>query len=359
MKKYIPYSLILAAAATGVVHAAATAYTTPVGYVTIDVPALGDTTITPPLERPTVLATSAVSISGNDIGASSITAGAYTSPQSYIVVTSGPLVGKRFKIASNTASAITVEGGATTLQAQGFVSGNTYKVVPYWTLNTLFPNGAGVGSSADALNPTSFVFASSTGYGVNKASAVSYFYCTGDVENGVTAGWYDANDPFTSPLDNTIIDLSRAYSIRNAQATLKSVVVSGQIPATAVSIPISVNTAFNDVNLGAPYPVDVSLPSSGLQSAIQASPDALNPVEVIYVYNDTLSGFNKASSVGYFYCSGDTENGVVAGWYDVNDPFTAPITSNVIKAGRCLVIRKAPYSASGTIPWTAPLPYSL
>lgn len=359
MKPYLSYSLILAAAASGMAFGAATAYTTPVGYVSITVPANADTTVTPPLERATVLAAASSSIAGNVIGASGLTPNAYVTTQCYLVATSGPLLGKSYQVTANDAVSITVNGGATTLQVQGFVSGNTYKVVPYWTLNTLFPGGAGVGTTADAFNPTAFVFASSTGFGTNKASAVAYFYCTGDVGNGVVAGWYDANDPFSAPLDNTKIDLSRMYSIRNPSVTVNSVVVSGQVPNTGTVIPVAVNTAFNDVYLGAPYPIDVSLPNSGLQSAIQGSPDAFNPVEVVFVYNDLGAGFNKAAAVGYFYCTGDVGNGVVAGWYDANDPFTPPLTGNVIKAGRCLVIRKAPYGSAGFVPWTAPIPYTL
>ncbi len=353
------YSLLAATAACGMAFGQTTAYTTPVGFVTITVPANADTTVTPPLERATVYAAGSSSIAGDVIGASGLTPGAYVSPATYLEVTSGPLLGKRYPVTANSAVSITVNGGATTLQVQGFVSGNTYKVVPYWTLNTLFPAGAGVGTTNDAFNPTAFVFASSLNFGTNKASAVAYFYCTGDVGNGVVAGWYDANNPFSAPLDNTPIDLSRMYSIRNPSASAQSVVVSGQVPNTQTVIPVAVNTAYNDVYLGAPYPIDVSLPNSGLQSAIQGSPDAFNPVEVVFVYNDLGAGFNKAASVGYFYCTGDVGNGVAAGWYDANNPFTAPLTDNVIKAGRGLVIRKAPYGSAGSVPWTAPRPYNL
>lgn len=358
MKSYIPYSLLLAAAASGLAYGA-TAYTTPVGYVSINVPALSDTTITPPLERPTLLATASTSISGNIVGASSLTAGAYTTPECYLQVTSGPIAGQRFPITANNTTTITVSS-TTTLQSLGFASGNTFKVVPFWTLNTLFPSGAGVGTTSDAFNPTSFVFASSTGSGTNKSSANAYFYCTGDVDNGVPAGWYDANNPSGAPLNDLRLDLSRMYSVRSSSATAQTVTVSGQVPSAAPKIQVAVTTGYNDVYLGAPFPVDTTLQASGLQSAIQASPDAFNPIEVIFVYNDNGTGYNKAAAVGYFYCSGDIDNGVPAGWYDSNNPAPgAEITGAVIKAGRCMVIRKAPYGSAGAVLWNAPLPYSL
>jgi uncharacterized protein (TIGR02597 family) len=359
------YSLIAAAAACGLAGAqATTAYTTPVGYITVAVPAASDTTISPSLERPSLVAAAAASISGNNIGASGLTADALTAGAgSYLLVTSGPLVGKRYSVTSNAATVITVDGGATTLQAQGFVTGNTYRVVPFWTLNTLFPNGAGVGSTSDALNPTSFVFAASTGVGINKASAKAYIHCSGDVENDLPAGWYDNDAVFDGALTEAQqrIDPSRMYSIRSASGSGSSAVISGQVPSSGVEIPVPVATVFNDVYLGAPYPVDVSLQDSGLQSAIQASTDALNPIELIFVYDVLALGINKAAAKSYFYCSGDLENDLPAGWYDNDAVFDGalPTTVKPIKAGRSIVIRKAPYFQAGSLNWVAPLPYSL
>jgi uncharacterized protein (TIGR02597 family) len=235
-------------------------------------------------------------------------------------------------------------------------------VVPFWTLNTLFPEGAGVGTTADALNPNSFVFASSTAYGENKASAKAYIYCTGDVENDLPAGWYDNDDVFSGALPeaDTRIDLSRMYSIRTSSATNLQVVVSGQVPNTATVVPVAVNTAINDVLTGSVYPIDLGLADSGLQSALQPSPDALNPVELLFTYDDTAAGTNKAAAKAYFYCSGDIENDLPAGWYDNDDVFSGvvPAIDKQIKAGRGIVIRKGAYGSAGNVSWTTPLPYA-
>jgi uncharacterized protein (TIGR02597 family) len=369
--KLTSYALLAAAAACGLASAAETAYTTPVGYVTIDVPASSDTTVVPPLERSPLHSAASSSISGNVIGATGLTSGAFVSGAGcYLHVTSGTLTGKRYLITANDATTITVDGGATTLEAQGFVgtrtpplTGDTYKVVPYWTLNTLFPNGTGVGTTNDVTSPTSFVFAASTGSGINQASAKAYIYCTGDLVNELPAGWYDNDAVFDGPLPEaaTRIDLSRMYSIRTASPTAQTVVVSGQVPDSSMIIPVAFNTGFNDVYLGSPYPIDVSLQDSGLQSAISASTDVTAPVELIFVYDDTAAGINKAAAKAYFYCSGDVVNELPAGWYDNDAVFEGPMpsTTKQIKAGRALVIRKAPYVSSGSFSWTAPLPYSL
>jgi len=360
--KPITYSLLAAAFACGMAQGAATAYTVPVGYVTVTVPGNSDTTIVPPIERPTSYAGASTGISGNVISASGLTSGAFVTTPSYLQVTSGSLSGQRFPITANDTTSITVSASPD-LQTAGFASGNTFKVIPYWTLNTLFPSGAGVGTTSDALNPSSFVLASGSGVGVNQASSKLYFYCTGDVDNSLPAGWYDNDDVFAGPLTEalSVISPTKMYSIRTSSVTDQSVVISGSVPSAGLTVPVAVDTQSNDVYLGSCFPIDVSLADSGLQSAVQATSDALNPTEFVFVFDDLSVGLNKAASKLYFYCSGDVDNSLPAGWYDNDDVFAGPVanTNKVIKAGRALVIRKAPYMSAGYVSWAAPLPYTL
>ena len=55
MKPYT-YSILAAALACGMAQGAATAYTTPVGYVSLTIPASADSTVGQPLHRPTAFA---------------------------------------------------------------------------------------------------------------------------------------------------------------------------------------------------------------------------------------------------------------------------------------------------------------
>ena len=179
MKPIYSYALLAAFAAVGSASAVE-AVTTPVGYMTIDVPASADTNFTPSLELPQVHSAASTSIAGDVVGAAGLTSGAFVNgganPKCYLQVTSGSLVGRTYPITANDGTTITVDGGATDLQTQGFSSGNTFKVVPYWTLSTLLPGGAGVGSTSDALNPNSFVFTNeNTVTGANRAITKAYF----------------------------------------------------------------------------------------------------------------------------------------------------------------------------------------
>jgi len=356
----LTYSLILAAASSGLAFGAATAYTTPVGYVSIAVPANSDTTIAPPLEQATVYAAASTSITGNVIGATDLTGSTFTAPACYLQVTSGTLAGQRFTISANTTTTITVTS-ATTLATLGFTSGDQYKVVPFWTLNTMFPNGAGVGSTNDITAPTSFVMASNVANtGANRSNAKLYFYCSGDTVNDFPAGWYDNDAATDGPIADLRLDLNRMYTIRSASA--QTVTVTGAVPNVAPKNQVAVSTGANDNYMASPFPVDISLEDSGLQSVVQATTDITVPFEYVFVFNDTGTGFNKAAAKVYFYCSGDVDNGFPAGWYD-NDNATNgaldPATNKVIKAGRCLVVRKAAYGSAGTLTWKTTLPYSL
>lgn len=351
-------SAIIAVALIGIASAQ-TATTVPVGYLTIDVPANADTTITPSLTRSPLYTGASTGISADTVSVTGISDGAFASPNQacYLKVTSGPLAGAFFPITANTSSTITVDAGDSTLQQLGFVNGNSFTVIPYWTLNTLFPDGAGVGGTSDALNPTSFVLESDyVGTGPNRASGKLFFYCTGDTELDLPAGWYDNADPFAGTVNDTPIDPTIQYTVRSVAAA--SVVVTGQVPATGAVSEIVTAASDNDNYVAVPFPVDISLQESGLQSVIAATSDALNPTEYVFVYDDAATGFNKSAGAAYFYCSGDSELDLPAGWYDNADPFAGVVTNKVLKAGRAFILRKAP-SASGVLDWVAPLPYTL
>jgi len=357
-------SAIIAAAALMGYASAQTATTVPVGYTTLTVPAGSDTTISPSLERSPLHQANASGISSNIVTTSGLTADDFVATECYLQVvtcagTPG-LIGKRFPIDANTTTTITVDAGATTLQAQGFASGDKFKVTPYWTLATLFPAGTGVGSTSDVFAIDSFLYVVDNGtYGTNKSSTASYFYCSGDAANEVVAGWYDANDAFGASQNNLVIDPTIMYQIRNGTAIENTVTVTGQVPDVRSLALVPVSTEPNDVNLGVAFPVDTSLQNSGLQSVVQGTSDVFSIDEIVYVYDNEGLGQNKSSIASYFYCSGDVANEVVAGWYDTNDAFGDPVTGNVLKAGRCITIRKAASGSASVLNWALPLPYTL
>jgi uncharacterized protein (TIGR02597 family) len=235
-------------------------------------------------------------------------------------------------------------------------------VVPYWTLNTLFPAAAGVGASIDLVDPLSFVlFSDQQNVGANRAPAKFYFYFAGDAENypDYPAGWYD-NDNLDGGLQNTVaLDPAVAMTLRKSSAT--SITLTGEVASVPLATKFLTDASVaNDELLGAPYPVDTSLPESGLQSAIAPSTDLVDPKDFVMVNADDAAGFNKAPAKFYFYFAGDAENypDYPAGWYDNDNLDGGLVTGKVIKAGRSFIVRKAP-GVAGANTWTAPLPYTL
>lgn len=249
----------------------------------------------------------------------------------------------------------------TELQTLGFASLDTIKVIPYWTLSTLFPTGAGVGVSPDPSDPSSFVMASSLDYGANKPYKL-YLYCDGSLAPDWVAGWYDNDDIYSGPTANNVrIDSSRMYAVRTIKVSAQQLVVTGQVPDVAPVVKVTVDTVTNDNYIASPYPVDVSLQASGLQSAIQAVDDPTAPIEFVYLYDENQILRNKPASKGYLYVTGNSPDWP-AGWYDNDDVYSGPVAASdviVLKAGHGLVIRKAPYISAGSIPWTPDLPYTI
>jgi uncharacterized protein (TIGR02597 family) len=358
------YSTILAllAAASGA-FAQTSASTTPVGYLTLAAPATADTNFSIPLQTASVWAGVSTGVSGDviSVAASTFTASQYvyvsgTQPNTYLLQpTSGALQGRQLKVTANGTGSVTVDpGGSNDVQTQGFVSGDTFVIRPYWTLKTLFPGGAGLGSTSDITNPTTVLFVTDNSTtNVNRSTSASYSYDDGS-DTGL-AGWYDINSYTLS--DDVVLDPSTVFTAHNSLGTALSLVVSGSVPATQVATLVVTDTQPNDNNIQLSFPVDTSLAQSHLfeSGAVTATSDITNPLDVVMVFDPTAASYNPSSSATYAYDDG-TDTGL-AGWYDVNSYSLS--TGNVLKAGSIIIIRKGAGGSLTATPWIAPLPYTL
>ena len=365
MKTSISYSLIAAAMACGFANAQTTAYTTPVGYMSIAVPADTDTPISAPLLRSAAWAGASTAVSGDtvSVAAASFTASQFGAGTNMLQVTSGPLIGRTFPVLSNATGSVTVDPvGSTTLQAQGFVATNTFVIRPYWTLNTLFPSGAGVGVSTDPFSPTTQVLISNnSGSGINRAPSSLYFYFDDGSGDG-SAGWYDTSDLGAGIQNDLTLPPTSVPTIRNSTASPLALTVSGEVQSVAAATLVISDTSANDSFSQLSFPVDTSLNQSNLfgNGAVAASSDPFAPGDQVLVFNPNGTGQNPGSSGIYFYYDDGSGDGS-AGWYDASDLGSGIIGSTTfLKAGSNIIIRKAG-NGSGPVAntWTAPLPYSL
>ena len=355
-------SAIIAAALMGSASAQ-TATTVPVGYMSLTVPAETDTPISTPLLRPAAWSGASTAVSGNtvSVAAASFTASQFGASTNMLQVTSGPLIGRTFPVLSNATGTVTVDPvGSTTLQAQGFASTNTFVIRPYWTLNTLFPSGAGIGVNSDPFSPnTQVLIRDNSDSGINRAPSVSYFYYDGTA--GGNAGWYNSSDLDAGLQNDLTLSPEFVPSIRNTTASPLALTLSGEVQSVPTATLVISDTSANDSSAQLSYPVDTSLDQSNLftSGAVDASSDPFAPGDQLLVFNPSDTGYNPSPSGSYFYYDGVA--GGQAGWYDSSDLDAGIIgATTFLKAGSNIIIRKTG-NGSGPVAdtWTAPLPYSL
>jgi len=360
--KPIQSAIIAAAALMGATSALATTATTvPVGYISLTVPAASDTNIAVPLQTASVWSGASTGITADtvSVAASSFTASQFGAETHMLQVTSGPLSGRIFPILSNATGNVVVDPVvATSLQAQGFVSGNTFTIRPYWTLDTLFPAGAGVGQNSDPNAPTSTLFfADNELTGTNRSLLDNFLYYDGS--QGGDAGWYDVNNTEAGVQGGKTIQPSSALTVRNLGESALNLVVSGEVPSVSPKLLVVSDTQENDNVLQVPLPVDTSLNQSQLfeSGAVAGSPDPNAPTDVVFVYDTAGTGLNPSTSSTYLYYNGSEGE---VGWYDANNLESGLIGNDLLlKAGSQIIIRKAVGVALQANTWTAPLPYSL
>lgn len=365
MKKTTLVPTLILAAALPLAASAATFTGDPVGYSTTTATDGADTLLGTPLYQATQLEDTISSIAAGVITATADLTGAdYATEAHFALVTSGTDAGQFYTITANTATTITLDlNGAT-----GPAAADTYKVVPYWTLDTLFPAGAGVGASANPYAPSSVVFTNDLGAtGVNLATSASYMYidqATSDSNFLSGAGWYDATNPFGGLVGGTALSPETYVVIRNLSGADNDVVVSGEVPTDVVGTPVGrIGASAQDNKLVNPYPAAMTLNQSGLaaQGVVDPSSNPYAPGDQVFVFGATTST-NPASSAAYMYIDQATSDSNFlsgAGWYDATNPFGGLVGDTVsIPAGAAFIVRKE-NGAAGTTNWNPPLPYSL
>jgi uncharacterized protein (TIGR02597 family) len=366
MKTKITYSLLAAAAACGFAQAQ-TAYTVPVGYVSLVTPANSDITISPSLDRATELQTSVVSALGSTltIKAAGVTLNQYAysagvQPKTYFVRSvsgGGSLPGQYQTILSNTATDGNGEITLTLESSLAVSAPSTVAIAPYWTLNTLFPAGAGVGSTNDPGEVTSYLLRQDqASTGLNRAPNTLYFYFADP--GGEVSGWYNNDDLGAGPQNDQVIYPDEFYLIRNLTGSPVTATLTGTVPSVAPATNLIQAASDNDNYLANPVPVDQTLEETGLRQSGAYTPtsDPGEVVDYVLLYDDLGTGINKAPSKVYFYFADPGQE--VSGWYDNDDLGAGPQTGKLVKAGNGIIVRKKGGTPGGFL-WSNPLPYSI
>ena len=326
--------------------------TDPVGYVTVASTDGDDVVVSPQLLRATSLTGIPTSITAGELTlGSGSTVDEFVAEAHFVLFCSGTLSGEWFQVTGNTTTTVTVSEDLVSL---GALTTDSVKVIPFWTLGTLFPDGAGFPGSTDVLNPVAFVLLNDVNaVGTNLSSGNSYFYNSG---SQVAVGWY-LNGAFGATVNDQIITPETYFTIRNTSGAGSSAVVSGSVPVDQVATQVGRLTASaQDNQLVNPYPTPLSLADSQLfeSGAVEGSTDVLNPIDFVLVYdNAPASGTNVSPARTYFYNIGSQ---VSVGWY-LNGAFGATVNDDTIPAGGAFIVRKA-NGAAGTVKWSPVVPYA-
>lgn len=294
MKPYTSASILfsLALLGAGPVHAATTATTDPVGFVSVTVPATSDAVLAVPLNRTPDFKGVIQSIAGNVITVAGTSPGWATSPMKYVqslpsqpntyavLIATGAKEGMTAKITANGANTVTIQldagddlTGVKTEAVDGVGLGDHIDIMPYWTPSTLIPSTAGAG-----VTILGFTGAPA---GINLSSTQIYSHVGGGVwEDGVT----------TEDATHTPLRFGAGFVLRNTAGSALPITFVGSVPMTKYRRQLSTLAANTDqdITFGYASPIPETLDNVGLGSV----PDG----DTILVFNNNATGYNKSAS---------------------------------------------------------------
>ncbi len=242
----------------------------------------------------------------------------------YVLMASGQNEGMYYTVTANGSNTLTIDTAGddvTTIQtvvADGDGMGDIVRVIPYWTLNTLFPEGGGVfdtTSPSGAIDGVSLIVPNTTQPGINIAATRSYYYYTGSSFGG--PGWRGTGVPVSQIQNNQVLPPDVYYIMRKIGEGDVQIILAGAVPMHSFSTPVGTLEADREQDnfVANPSPVPVTLSESKLyeSGAIKGSPNiGGSGADFLLVFDNQFRSINKASSVAYFYYTGSNYGG--PGW---------------------------------------------
>ena len=257
----------------------------------------------------------------------------------YLKFTSGNLEGAWYNVRANGAYTLSLEFGEGELSE--ISAGDTFEIIPHWSLSTLFPNGGNfTKNTIGAFGYNATKIYKYTGFedghiiepdpGVNNAFKAVYYYR----KFGTTDSWMNGK----TPVPDDIIEPNCFLRVRQPAGSDVVADISGILPScatTVVSYTLSSNTT-QDNYISFSNPVDIKLSdltSALIDSGVFTPTTSSAPIaeDRLYVYDNSTAELDPAASNVYFYRSVGN-----VGWFNgktlAND--------DIIKAGSAIVLRK-------------------
>jgi len=342
--------------------AAGAAITDPVGVAALKLRGNSDTIVSLPLLRP-ALASGSIQSAGSGQLTMTITVPTIpTDSGAYVLVLTGALEGAVLPItAFDGQSTLTVTTGAYSLgnlqteSVNGTGQGDLAAIVPYWTLDTVFPGGAGINASTSpSVRNTEIQLYTAPAPGTNQVASAIFFYFSGNAAKA--AGWYQVGNTATALGSQQLVPNSY-FVVRNKIAGDQTVYLAGCVQMAGYNVAVSTlaaNTAQDNL-LGLPVGASLTASAANLvgSGAFAASPSSTAVADEVLTFDNTVVAENKVPAASYYYCSGT--QGQPAGWYAVGNA-TSPVTLN-FAPGQGFIIRKKAVATAQTAWWTGVPPY--
>jgi uncharacterized protein (TIGR02597 family) len=244
----------------------------------------------------------------------------------FALLTSGQRQGRYFTILANSDYTLTVDVSDDTLT--GVSVGDSIAVVPYWTLNTLFPGGGGLHASSNPLvRKSEILFFNVDGIGINRSASRTFYYY-GDSWKEFGQGLVNKNDEVFLP--------DVYFIVRHNTSTATSFTISGQVLKSSWTMPVTVNPlARQDNFIALPRPIMTSLNDTGLidSGAFRSSSSPLSRADELLVFDNNVIGKNRSASATYYHYNGAWRK-FGAGLTDIgNQPVLGPGVAAIIRKG--------------------------
>lgn len=296
-----------------------TATTDPVGFVSNTVPANSDATVSPALQRTaayvgtvgTLVDTDTITVGGTSPG--------WTTDQfkntHYLLIGSGDREGLFAEIVGNTADSLDVVffvGNFGTVVGDKVNVGDQVKIIPFWTLGTLLPDGA-------VADGTTVLLYNRGQAGINKSASVIYTMFAG-------FGWFDGPNNGNSQ----VIYPDESFVVRAPAGQSVTLTQTGAVPMDKIRT-LLVNPApgqDQDIRVTSGVPVAATLGSI-------FNPGAAGDGDTVLVFNDAASGQNKSATNVITYFNG-------FGWFDG----PTDMSNLQLQPGQGLIYRKAGANSS-------------
>ncbi len=273
-----------------------------------------------------------------------------TQPNTYYVqFMSGAKEGLFYTVTANGANTLTVNANGDKTLDNVVETGDLIEVVPYWTLNTTFPNGQGLHPTTSVTAPRSQVMLpNQTTAGINLPVAATYYYFTGD---GGPA-WKKVGDNSANTYPDVVLYPDTYFIVRHPLATADTVLtLPGGAPMSKQAIIVGNLKALTrqDNAVTMPVPEDITLATSNLYPNVISGSASLAPTDTLLVFDPKVIGINKAATATYFYYTGSLFGG--PGWRKVGDNATIRNNDRIIAAGQGFIIRRGSRPTAGSVIW--------